>query len=380
MRDKQVCEEREGEDVSSEFCWWRTCATAEEMNSLKVSSISDVGSLTPRLKVMREMERLAMVASEGLDDLRHRLVAYRAGDMWVPMGGVKKEDMEIPSTVTILLVGFAAGGKSSLINLMYSVLGRAGIIPFAQTSGSSVNSESTTMFLEEHNVLRSVRAGFCVFDSRGFDYSDRADKSLIELSQWTSEGVKHNQPCSRLSDETRNITIGSTTTSRKYSKRQVNCAIVVANMADLYDRLQAGDSKHLEATREVFCHPGLKRGNQNPILVLTHGDKLTAEERIDGRVKICQFLGISETSGVYDIVCLTECGVLAEECDPVTAYALTEAVYRALLVSDMSHLPKKNFKDRALYVVSWFLCLIGSFFALLARLFSGPSQKYHKFK
>lgn len=379
MTEKLPGDEGEG-DESTEFCWWRRCATAEEMDSLKMTGVSDVGSLTPRLKVMRELERLAMVASEGLDDLRHRLVAYRAGDLWVPMGGVKKEEMDIPSTITVLLVGFAGGGKSSLVNLMYSVLGRAGIIPFAQTSGSSINSESTTMFLEEHNVLRSVRAGFCVFDSRGFDYDDRADESLLELSQWTVDGVKHNQLCSRSRDEYRNVNIGSTSTSNKFVKRQVNCAMVVANMADIYDSLKAGDSKPLEATKEAFCYPGLKRGNQNPILVLTHGDKLLAEERIDARVKICQNLGISETSGVYDIVCLTECGVLAEESDPVTAYALIEAVYRALLISDMSHLPKQNFKDRAVYVLSWLLCLIGSFFAFLARIFSGPSSRHRKFK
>lgn len=120
--------------------------------------------------------------------------------------------------------------------------------------------------------------------------------------------------------------------------------------------------------------------DQNPILVLTHGDKLNAEERLDARMKICQFLGISETSGVYDIACLTECGVVAEECDPVTAYALTEAVYRALLVSDMSHLPRKNFKDKLSYMVSWVLLLIGSFFAFLARVFSGPSRKHRRFK
>lgn len=137
-------------------------------------------------------------------------------------------------------------------------------------TGSSVNSESTTMFLEEHNVLRSVRSGFCVFDSRGFGYNDREDESLMELSQWTSEGVKHNQPCCRLSDESRNVNIGSTSTStsRKFSKRQVNCAMVVANMADLYDQLKTGDSKPLEATREVFCQPDLKRGSKFFLIIL----------------------------------------------------------------------------------------------------------------
>ncbi|KAL2945289.1 Septin-1 [Bienertia sinuspersici] len=367
------------DDESMELYWWRRCASPEEMSRLKVSSVADVGCLTPRLKVMREMERLAMVASEGLDDLRHRLVAYRVGDMWVPMGGVKKEEMEFPRLITILMVGHTGGGKSSLINLMYSVLGRAGIIPFAQTSGSSVKSESTTMFLEEHNVLRSMRAGFCVYDSRGFDYDDDRD-TLLHLTQWTSEGVRHNQLCSRSNLKDDDALLNVNQTSSKFLKRQVNCAMVVANMAFLYHHLMAADSKPLEPTKHVFCFPALKRGNQNPILVLTHGDKLSAEERIDARIKICQNLGISETSGVYDIVCLTECGVVAEECDPVTAYALTEAVYRALLISDTSHLPKQNFKDRAIFVFSWLLSLIGSFFAFLARLFGNNNQRQNKFK
>lgn len=59
---------------------------------------------------------------------------YRAGDFWLPVGGIKKEDMEISPVITIVLVGLSASGKSSLINYMYSVLGRSGLIPFAQTS------------------------------------------------------------------------------------------------------------------------------------------------------------------------------------------------------------------------------------------------------
>jgi len=110
---------------------------------------------------------------------------------------------------------------------------------------------------------------------------------------------------------------------------------------------------------------------------LTHGDKLSSNDRIDARVKVCEYLGISETSGVYDIVCLTEHGVVAEECDPVTAYALTEAVYRALLTSDMSYLPKQSKRDKAMLVLSWFLSFLAASFAFLARFFSGLSQKQH---
>lgn len=112
-----------------------------------------------------------------------------------------------------------------------------------------------------------------------------------------------------------------------------------------------------------------------PILILTHGDKLSTEERIDSRLKICEHLGISETTGVYDIVCLTEYGFLADESDPVTAYALTESIYRALLISDSSHLPKRNFGDCAFLILSWLMCFLGAVFALLAHFFSKIGRK-----
>ena len=110
--------------------------------------------------------------------------------------------------------------------------------------------------------------------------------------------------------------------------------------------------------------------DENPMLILTHGDLLTTEQRIDIRIKLCQRLGISETNGVYDIVCLTEYGFLAEESDPVTAYAVTEAVYRALLIADRGHFPKKNLQDWAVFLFSWLMCLTGALFAFLADLCS----------
>lgn len=112
-------------------CWWRSAAKFDECANLGIQNLSKV---TPRLKVLREMERLALVAPEGLDELRQKLFNYRCGDFWVPTGGIKKEEMDIPPLNTILLVGFHNAGKSSLVNLMYSVLGRSGLIPFAETS------------------------------------------------------------------------------------------------------------------------------------------------------------------------------------------------------------------------------------------------------
>ena len=134
MKKQVSCvEEDDGESCTMAYCWWRTAAKFDECVKLKLD-FPDVSILTPRLRLLRELERLAVIAPEGLHELRRKLLGYCSGDFWVPTGGIKKEDMDIPPVNTILLVGFSGSGKSSLINLMYSVLGRSGLIPFAQTS------------------------------------------------------------------------------------------------------------------------------------------------------------------------------------------------------------------------------------------------------
>ncbi|KAL5996270.1 hypothetical protein ACLOJK_026344 [Asimina triloba] len=364
-----------GDDSPLPSCWWRS---ANQLNGciarLKVD-VASITSLSPRIKILRELERLALMAPEALDDIRHKLASYRAGDFWLPTGGVKKEDMNIPPVITILLVGFAGSGKTSLVNMMYSVLGRAGLIPFAQSSaqlksgffaGYSANYQ--TKFLEEHNVLRSTRNGFCVFDTGGVDY-DRMGESLERLSEWMADGVQHHQPCTWSGDDEGALSWLESSRS-KYARRRVNCPVLVANAAEIYRAFKGGNSRPLEATRELFYFPAIRRCNENPMLILTHGDELSAEERLGAREKICEFLGVSVATGAYDIVCLTEHGILAAESDPVTAYTLAEATYRALLFSDRSHAPRTTLKEEALAWLSWAMWSIAAFFAFLACCFS----------
>ncbi|XP_031395648.1 uncharacterized protein LOC116206950 [Punica granatum] len=207
------------------------------------------------------MERLALVAPKGLDELRHKLMVYRAGDLWLPTGGVRKEDMVIPPVVTVLLVGLSGTWKSSLVNLMCSVLGRAGLIPFAQTSNGS--SRQTSVFLEEHNVLRSTRSGFCVYNSRGLDM-DRTIEGLEEVRGWMSCGVRHYQPCLRPGDGEELVRDGSMPplSSARFNTRQVNCVLVVANASAIYSSLKACDAKALEATAELFHCPAIRKSNK----------------------------------------------------------------------------------------------------------------------
>lgn len=127
-------EDQESDPLISSCPWWRSAREFKDNDHRLGPRLADLSNLTPRLKVLREMERLALIAPEGLNELRHKLVAYRSGDFWLPAGGVKREDMAIPPIITVVQVGLCGSGKSSLVNLMYSVLGRSGLIPFSQTS------------------------------------------------------------------------------------------------------------------------------------------------------------------------------------------------------------------------------------------------------
>lgn len=160
-----ISDESSGSVSSIEpYCWWRSAAKYDEYVKLKFEGgLPDVSRLTTRMRVFKELERLALVSSGststreyhyhysegGVNELRHKLLTYRSGDFWMPIGGISKEKMDIPPAATILLVGFSASGKSSLVNLIYSVLGRSGLIPFAQTSSSG----STRSILNQLLIL-----------------------------------------------------------------------------------------------------------------------------------------------------------------------------------------------------------------------------------
>lgn len=368
-------EEDQNELPSSVTQWWKNTEEFDGNGHFKID-LSDLSKLTPRVKLLREMERLDLVAAEGLDDLRQKLITYRSGEFWVPVGGIKKEEMDIPNVITILLVGLKGSGKSSLINMMYSILGRGGLIPFAQTSGESSNF--TTMYLEEHNVVRSARSGFCVYDTRGIDIN-QTQEGLEKVSTWITNGVYHNQLCIRYGDED-SVAAESLNANRKYTKRKVNCVMVVGNLAEINKAFKCGDLKSLQTIRDLFQLPCVRKFNGSPILILTHGDMLKAEERISSRLRICEYVGIPENTGAYDIACLSEQGILPAESDPVTAFALTEAIYRSLILSDRSHLPKRKFLDWITMFLSWILCSIAFFFALLARFLAGFSHHNKRYK
>ncbi|KAB5569495.1 hypothetical protein DKX38_003288 [Salix brachista] len=244
-------------------------AKFDELVRIK-SDLPEIACLAPRVRVPRQLERLALIAQEGLDEVRYKLQMYRSGDFWVPTGGIKKEEMDVPPVITILLAGF------------------------------------------ECTIL-------------GFSYGKIGD-ALEELSIWMSDGVRHNQLCLRSGDD---VLLEDDSETAEVSKD-----------------LKGSDSKPLEATRELFHSPALRNCSKPYSLP-----------------SISSFRGCLEYERL--IVCLTEHGFLAEESDPATACAVTEAVYRALLISDRRHFPQKKLQDWAAFLFSGPVCLMGVLFAFL---------------
>lgn len=116
------------------------------------------------------------------------------------------------------------------------------------------------MYLEEHNVLRSPKSGFCVYDSRGLD-QNRMQEGLDEVSTWMLDGVQHNQPCYRPGDEKLKELCehneSMELTNSRYVKRKVNFVMVVADLSQIH----TADSKSMEALRSLFHLSAIKNSS-----------------------------------------------------------------------------------------------------------------------
>lgn len=116
------------------------------------------------------------------------------------------------------------------------------------------------MLLEEHNVLRSMRSGFCVYDTRGLDTNDMIE-GLDEVSIWMTRGVRHNQPCFRHGDYNNKVINGGGTNAR-YTKRKVDCAIIVADLSEISKAFSSGDLNHIVALKSLFNNPSIRKSSK----------------------------------------------------------------------------------------------------------------------
>lgn len=135
------------------------------------------------------------------------------------------------------------------------------------------SSNYTTMYLEEHNVLRSPRSGLCVYDTRGLD-EDRVDEGLEEVSTFISDGVRHNQACYRSSDDHDQRVKGSSMeniSKSRYMKRKVNCVMVVADLSQIHNAFKCGgDLKSMEALKALFHLSAIKNSSKSSFILILY--------------------------------------------------------------------------------------------------------------
>lgn len=104
-------------------------------------------------------------------------------------------------------------------------------------------------------MLRSMRSGFCVHDTRGFDY-DKVNECVEELSEWVTDGIHHKQLHLRREDSllaTEDLEVPLFNSFAKFARRRVNCVMVLANVSEIYKALKAGDKKPVDAVKDLFC-------------------------------------------------------------------------------------------------------------------------------
>lgn len=93
------------------------------------------------------------------------------------------------------------------------------------------------------------------------------DEGMEDVWSWMWDGVRHNQPCCRASDDRGIGDYGEMNESMGrrcavYCKRRVNCVLVVADLEEACKDFSSGDLKHVEALKTIFHSPSIRRSSQ----------------------------------------------------------------------------------------------------------------------
>ncbi|KAJ6338967.1 hypothetical protein OIU76_008435 [Salix suchowensis] len=154
----------------------------------------------------------------------------------------------------------------------------------AQVSYNSSAGDGT-YFLQEYMIPRGSTS-FCLYDSRGLSY-DSYDSS-ITLKKWITEGVHHRELVIRPSD-----------------------------------------NLHLRNRMKCKAHGN---GYDKPVVVVTHGDLLSLNDRARVRVHLGELLGIPPAKQIFDI---------PESHDEVTEFTIVNMLHYSLEHAD-KNLPHKR--------------------------------------
>ncbi|CAD6246553.1 unnamed protein product [Miscanthus lutarioriparius] len=237
-----------------------------------------------------------------LREAKELIRRYKPGDWVEGVGGTKAGHFLLPEITTLLLVGPRGSGKSTLVNQITRVFDKDDD-PFAPDRAQvSCNSKSNgTIFLREYPIPRNS-SGICVYDTCG--WSNDPENNFKMLHQWMTKGISHGETTMWDNDEgnkTGDIKpLGRQYSFLRYITRKVNFVIFVVDGAAVLESIDSNNKGYTEILHQTFMYPFLSIGDDKPVVVVTHGDRLSIQQRAHVQNELAELLNIPAQQ-IYDI-------------------------------------------------------------------------------
>ncbi|CAK7349402.1 unnamed protein product [Dovyalis caffra] len=273
---------------------------------------------------------------KSLDEGKSKILSYTPGGWMENVIGMKLRDYDVPNTTILLLIGPKGSGKSSLVNRISKVFEddkfaseRAQSFLFSDTSKLFLAADNPsvgdgTYFLQEYMIPRDSTS-FCLYDTRGLSYNSSDNVKM--LKNWITEGVHHRELIIRPSDSShlrnRMKCKAHGNGCQPKEKRMVNFVIFVVDGLEVLKSMDNAVGEGTEYTQMIattFDCPYLSFNDDKPVVVVTHGDLLSLNDRARVRVHL---------------------GELLESHDPVTELAIVSMLHYSLEHAD-KYLPRKG--------------------------------------
>ncbi|GJM94986.1 hypothetical protein PR202_ga11674 [Eleusine coracana subsp. coracana] len=145
----------------------------------------------------------------------------------------------------------------------------------------------------------------CIYDTQSL--SSNPKKNFEMLHQWVTKGVSHGEMTTWDADDGTMIK-DIKPSVKKYSflhckTRKVNFVIFVVDGTSVLKSIDGENKEYTEILRETFMYPFLSIGDINmitinvtaddkPIVVVTHGDRLSMKQRAHVQNELAELLGI----------------------------------------------------------------------------------------
>ncbi|XP_009348367.2 uncharacterized protein LOC103940015 isoform X1 [Pyrus x bretschneideri] len=327
------------------------CGVGSQISSASLDFEADQRMENVYRKILQSYDDLR-IRSKDLEEAKSKILSYTPGAWIDRVGAVKPRDYDVPNTTTLLLVGPKGSGKSSLVNRISKVFEDDKFASErAQVSYNSSIGDGT-FFLHEYMIPR-CSSSFCLYDTRSL--SDNSPENIKILKHWMEHGVRHGELVVRDSDSP------SLRNTMMYKDRDdgylfseiknVNFVIFVVNGLSVLKSMESNEdaeTQYTEMIASAFKSRYLAFKDDKPLLVVTHGDLLSLDERARVRVHLGELLGIPPTTQIFDIP--------VESSDAVTQLTIVDMIRYSLEHAE-KNLPRKR-KVETLSLLSCMLLLL----------------------